>query len=238
MSNERILRKIKRCLALSKSANENEAATALRQAHALMEKHQLDLNDVEASEINIVNIESRFKSHPHWAQLLYSTISKAFSCSSYGSRNEVTFVGENSKPELCGYALDVLLRTLEANRIEFVSNKESDIQKEHGKQYKIPRSDKAMIGKGYAEGWIHGVHENIKFFAGTLSDEQQKTHTDALEKKYNKPVGKASKSKSALDHDAGIVGARSDYAAGSKVSIHPGMGKDADAFRLESQGAS
>ncbi|WP_252473542.1 DUF2786 domain-containing protein, partial [Microbulbifer okhotskensis] len=33
-----ILRKIKRCLALAKSSNPNEAATALRQAQTLMQK--------------------------------------------------------------------------------------------------------------------------------------------------------------------------------------------------------
>ena len=33
---ERVIRKIKHCMALAQSANENEAATALRQAQALM----------------------------------------------------------------------------------------------------------------------------------------------------------------------------------------------------------
>lgn len=35
----KILAKIKKCLALASSSNPNEAATALRQARALMEKH-------------------------------------------------------------------------------------------------------------------------------------------------------------------------------------------------------
>jgi hypothetical protein len=237
MNNERILRKIKRCLALSKSANEHEAATALRQAHALMEKHQLDLTDVEASEIKIVNILSHFKSHPYWAQLLYSTIAKAFSCTSYGCRNEVTFVGENSKPELCGYALDVLLRTLNSNRTDFIAKKEAEIKNEHGNSWKIKASDKTMMGKGFAEGWIYGVYEGIKAFAGTLSDEENEKHTTALEKKDKKLIGRVSKSKPASDHKAGRTGVHSGYAAGSKVSIHPGMGKNADAFRLDSQKA-
>lgn len=38
---ERAIRKIKHCLALAQSANENEAATALRQAQALMREYRL-----------------------------------------------------------------------------------------------------------------------------------------------------------------------------------------------------
>ena len=44
---ERVIRKIKHCLALAQSANENEAATALRQAQALMREHRLTDMDVK-----------------------------------------------------------------------------------------------------------------------------------------------------------------------------------------------
>lgn len=43
---ERAIRKIKHCLALAQSANENEAATALRQAQALMREYRLTEMDV------------------------------------------------------------------------------------------------------------------------------------------------------------------------------------------------
>lgn len=41
MNHENILRKIQKCLALSKSANEHEASVALRQAQKLMELHNV-----------------------------------------------------------------------------------------------------------------------------------------------------------------------------------------------------
>lgn len=47
---ERILDKIRKCLALSKSANEYEAATALRQAQKLMAMHDLSHEDVDLVE--------------------------------------------------------------------------------------------------------------------------------------------------------------------------------------------
>lgn len=42
MQREKALKKIKQCLALSKSSNSNEAGIALKQAHKLMKKHNID----------------------------------------------------------------------------------------------------------------------------------------------------------------------------------------------------
>ena len=47
---ERVIRKIKRCLALSASSNETEAATAMRQAQALMREYRLTELDVQLSD--------------------------------------------------------------------------------------------------------------------------------------------------------------------------------------------
>jgi hypothetical protein len=46
---ERAVRKIKHCLAPAESANENEAATALRQTQALMREFRLTEMDVKPS---------------------------------------------------------------------------------------------------------------------------------------------------------------------------------------------
>lgn len=46
MNKEKVLDKIKKCLALSQSANEHEAAQALKQAQALMEKYEVNAVDV------------------------------------------------------------------------------------------------------------------------------------------------------------------------------------------------
>lgn len=56
---ERVIRKIKRCLALSQSASENEAATAMRQAQALMRAHQLTETDVHLSDVGNLNRPTR-----------------------------------------------------------------------------------------------------------------------------------------------------------------------------------
>lgn len=51
MDKEKVLDKIKKCLALGKSANEHEAAQALKQAQALMPKYEISDADVALSDI-------------------------------------------------------------------------------------------------------------------------------------------------------------------------------------------
>ncbi|KPW78732.1 hypothetical protein AL049_05750 [Pseudomonas syringae pv. cerasicola] len=48
---ELAIRKIKHCLALSQSSNENEAATATRQAQALTREYHLSETDVKVSDV-------------------------------------------------------------------------------------------------------------------------------------------------------------------------------------------
>ena len=47
MNKKTVIEKIKKCLALSKSANQHEAAAALRQAMAFMDKYKIDADDPE-----------------------------------------------------------------------------------------------------------------------------------------------------------------------------------------------
>ncbi len=51
MEKSRIIDKIKKCLALSRSANEHEAAAALRQAQKLMQQYRIEMSDVDMSDI-------------------------------------------------------------------------------------------------------------------------------------------------------------------------------------------
>lgn len=52
MSRDEAILKIKKCLALSKSSNENEAATALRMAQSLMKEFQIDPDLLDMLKLN------------------------------------------------------------------------------------------------------------------------------------------------------------------------------------------
>ena len=84
-NNERIMAKIRKCLALSKSDNEHEAAAALRQAKALMEKHKLEMSDIEQSKTQVYIDENGKPSSrpPLWLNSLHSVVAAAFGCSAF-----------------------------------------------------------------------------------------------------------------------------------------------------------
>ncbi len=58
MNRDDALKKIKKCLALSRSANEHEAAAALRQAQALMREHGLREKDVSLADVAEVKVKA------------------------------------------------------------------------------------------------------------------------------------------------------------------------------------
>ena len=51
MNKKTVIEKIKKCLALSKSANQHEAAAALRQAMAFMEKYKISNMKSEINQV-------------------------------------------------------------------------------------------------------------------------------------------------------------------------------------------
>lgn len=81
MNKEKILDKIKKCLALSKSANEHEAAQALKQAQALMEKYEVNVVDIALSEVSEQGADRRmaFKL-ADWQWSVANMIADIFGC--------------------------------------------------------------------------------------------------------------------------------------------------------------
>lgn len=112
MDQERILEKIKKCMemAKSKTANPNEAETALRQAHKLMEAYNLELGDVLASMAGEVKVPAGSEGDPPaWRVRLAQVCSHAFGTHLIISNGWIEaasfiFVGCAAAPELAGYA--------------------------------------------------------------------------------------------------------------------------------------
>ncbi|MFW6537711.1 DUF2786 domain-containing protein [Acinetobacter baumannii] len=157
--NEQILRKIKRCFELSKSSNENEAALAIKQMQALMQKHGFSEKHVLAADCveNAYEIGSK-KKPPQWVLSLHSTIAQALDCSSmvrhwYGQKNiKLIFIGVGSTPEIASYAFDVLYRKLKKNRAEYID--------EYLWRYK--RANKTKLADAYCTGWVQNVYSKVK----------------------------------------------------------------------------
>ena len=239
---ERAIRKIKHCLALAQSANENEAATALRQAQALMREYRLTEMDVKLSDVG--EIESalfRAKRRPAWDQQLSIAVADAFSCTTLRRRTWcsakgqiiecATFVGVSPAQSIALYAYEALHTKLTQARKEYCSAVRSGF---HRSRYSAETA-----GDHFALAWVWEVQSKLKALVPQGDDDpigQSATSHDlvasqardkALISEYlaTQDVKKSRKSKGVeLDMNAQIAG----MLAGSKVELHAGITRGSD----------
>ena len=114
MSQERILEKVRKLLAMAnhENANETERDTALRQAHALLTKHGLDMVDVKEHEREKIDPRGEFRHEDWsipWTRIVRAAIAKLFMCQYYyggkinGTRSHHYFVGRESNATTAEY---------------------------------------------------------------------------------------------------------------------------------------
>ena len=84
MDKNKAIEKIKKCLALGKSANEHEAAQALKQAQALMREYGISDADVALSDIKTHACTAKTANQiPGWQAWLANTVKAAFGAEWY-----------------------------------------------------------------------------------------------------------------------------------------------------------
>lgn len=236
---ERAIRKIKHCLALAQSANENEAATALRQAQALMREYRLTEMDVKLSDVGEVESDlHRAKRRPAWDQQLSIAVADAFNCTTLRSRKWspskeqviecATFVGVSPAQNIALYAYESLHRKLTQARKEYCSAVRSGVRRS---EYSAETA-----GDHFALAWVWEVQSKLKALVPQDDDdplEQAGTGRDvisiqaqdkALISEYlaNLDIKESRESKGVeLDMNAQIAG----MLAGSKVELHAGIAR-------------
>ncbi|MDD3575723.1 MAG: DUF2786 domain-containing protein [Halothiobacillus sp.] len=215
---KKLLEKIRKCLALSKSSNEHEAAAALRQAQKLMAAYNVTEHDVLASEASESGTKASAGQRPSdWETNLVHKIAAAFGCdiifSSYGRKGEWRFVGVGSSPEIASYAFSVLLRQIKEARASYIKKQ----LRRCNTSTKIRRADL------FCTGWVLSATSTIKDFAGT---EEQATAINAyLSTKYPalneiKPTSR-NQGRELKDHE--IRDYRQGLVSGRNSKIHHGV---------------
>jgi hypothetical protein len=218
-----ILRKIKRCLALAKSSNPNEAATALRQAQALMAKHGVTSEDVVASDVNSHTASAGAgKTPPAHIAMLASMVASAFGVEVvYRASHDwqrgkwqgkVEFYGVGSAPEIAGYAFEVLGRQLKRDRNAFLSSLNK----------RLSRATKVRRGDLYAQGWVQEVSSQV--VPHTQTEQESQAIAAYKAKRWEEPL------KTCKVRDTASKARLHDYGAfeqgvedGKKVSFHQGV---------------
>jgi len=163
---DKILNKIKKCLALSQSPEPHEAAAALRQAQKLMDLHGVSQADLGRAEIGEATVKSKASVSriKDWELALLNTVARAFGCrlmwaKSYSHNEEVfghyTIVGLKTQVPLAAYTTEVLQRKLMSSRARFVTN-----LPEH-----LSRQAKTMEADGFCHGWVATIRKTVHEFA-------------------------------------------------------------------------
>ncbi|MCK5772023.1 DUF2786 domain-containing protein [Algiphilus sp.] len=160
MTRAEAIKRVQKCLALSNSGNEHEAATALRQARALMRAHNIGEAEVQAAYATEARAASGSDPRGHIV-LLARTVADAFACDTFRACDERVFVGVDPKPEIAAYAFSVLVRKLERDRAAFVTGLK-----------RCKRATKIRRGRVFAEGWVRAVRAEVRSFAGTEADQK------------------------------------------------------------------
>lgn len=175
----KILGKIKKCLALASSDNANEAATALRQAHALMSLHGVSVEHITMAEIGEGAAKSRTMSRSkpaQWEGALASVVGLAFGCQLMFSRApkktakrtasrqlndaKFIFVGITSQAQVAAYTFDVLARKCKKARAEWIAKHLEGISEMSGGKRVV-----TGMGDQFASGWVYKISQLVQEFA-------------------------------------------------------------------------
>ena len=169
MSNEKLLDRIQKLLALSTSSNAHEAALAMEKAMAMMAEHNLTNGDLLLSQVGEIFVRSTqsVSKCKDWETQLAHAVANGFGCKLYWqpgySHNKPDywgrfyFVGPKVNLPLVEYTMTYLLRKLVASRSEFSV-------KLSARGYARGKAMTAQLD-GYCKGWLHVVTPKIHALA-------------------------------------------------------------------------
>jgi hypothetical protein len=191
MDKQKIISKIQKCLRLAESGNPNEAAAALRQAHALMRKYGIHEAEIHTLQINETTAGSGgYYNPPYWALALSELIAGAFDCRVYIARRDeehpqFRFIGLEYTATVAAYSFTVLYRQLRRARRAYMKGLDLG-----GDKQEIRRR-----GNVFAQAWLYRIARVVAEFIGdptrrgAIDEYVQATYgqTSELEREYTDP---------------------------------------------------
>lgn len=218
MSDDKHLDKIRKCLAMAKSSNPNEAATALRQAKKLMAKHGVSEQDIDLLNVKTFSANSGNAKKPQqWMHSLVGVICEAFCVDAFFKSgffirgSEVQFIGIDEAPEVAGYAYDVLRRQLVRDRAEHVK-----------KQKRCKPATKTRRGDLFAEQWVMGVRRVVLEFATPMPEKHKQLIATYKSTNHKDLVESNPKQHKARGYD--YRSENDGYSKGRNAKINQGVG--------------
>lgn len=174
MTRDQAIAKIKKCLAMAKGGTPHEAATAMRQAQALMAQHGLTDREMSMIDVREVAVKAVSTAANRWEVFLEAVVADAFGCERFGRTEgryndagnfvrtrHCVFVGMDAAPTVAGYTYEVLSRQCARARLAHIAKQPKNCKP----------ITKTARGDEFALGWVAGVQERIERFATGQRDE-------------------------------------------------------------------
>ena len=221
---QKLLAKVRKLFALSRSPEAAEAAAALAKATELMQQYGITADDVICSADDVR--EERGKSHPsqrvpryatYLARMvadqlgctLYWSVEGTWNCNcgSYQYKSHPTFVGFEANTTIANYAYTVLYRKLSVARREYRPKR---LRK---------RSSVSAAKDTYALYWVNAVADEVcKLAPYQLTEQQQVVIERHMDTKVLKKFVPTNRSSSNVLRDA-----KAGTADGKSVTLNRGM---------------
>lgn len=220
MDKDTALRKIQKCLALSKSSEPHEAARAMQQAQALMRQFDIDHPELLAAGVSEDWTKSRAKkTPPSYEVWLANVVAKAFACNLMFSRKwsgrdiegGYVFIGVGASAEVAAYSFSVLNRKLIKARAEYTT-----------KFLQRYKRNKVAAADLFCDGWVYGVSQAV---LPNPPDEERQAAIDAYRRLHGMDTGRQVKTTSRELADTGAAGRHSlnGESAGKKEQLNAGL---------------
>lgn len=167
MDREAALRKIKSCLALSCSANEHEAAAALRQAQKLMRENGISDEALQLADVAEASSPMRSAAIPVWECRLAQAVADAFGCLVIAQRgyrlalgtlrrkSNWLFIGAGPAAQVAAYAHEVLAGQCAKARLAHIAAQPKNCKP----------ITKTARGDVFAKAWVYVVENMLDRFA-------------------------------------------------------------------------
>lgn len=167
MTDERILDRIRKCLALAASSEPHEAAAAVRQAQALMRRHEIAADDPRLKLAAVAGSTGvRADTPPVWLSRLINLVGDAFGVASlyrpaWRKSAQVEWIGRHPRPDVARYAFEVLARQLRRDRKAFLA-----------RNRRLKRTTRIRRADAFAWGWVTAVADRVQVLAEGMPSEK------------------------------------------------------------------
>jgi hypothetical protein len=222
MDRDTALRKIQKCLNLSKSSEPHEAARALRHAQALMDEFNVEHPELLAAGVSEGTAPSRAtKSPPSYELHLAHIVADSFGCNMLFSRGlaickisgAYKFIGLGTSADVASYTFVVLARKLQASRVDYTKTKLTRYTK-----------NKVAAADQFCEGWVRAVARAVP---SALDDDSRDGSIAAYMELAYPDLGKVKPRRRELANASRAVDHMvNGYIEGKKAHVNTGIGSE------------